>query len=165
MLTKIEHFEKIWKSESGFTQKIMNALSDASLTQSVSDGHRTIGRIAWHICQTIPEMMSRTGLNLEEIKSPVPTEAKVIQETYEQASKALLEQVKSGWTDETLQTEDDLYGEQWKKGSTLLILIQHEIHHRGQMTVLMRQAGIIVPDIYGPAKEGWSNYNAEPPEV
>jgi uncharacterized damage-inducible protein DinB len=165
MLTTIEIFEKQWQSESGFTQKIFNALTDDSLSQSINDGHRTIGRIAWHICQTIPEMMNNTGLKLQELKAPVPTDAKVIQETYEKAAKALSEQVKSDWTDETLQEEDDLYGEKWKKGATLLILIKHEIHHRGQITVLMRQAGLIVPDIYGPAKEGWSNYNAEPPVV
>ena len=31
-----------------------------------------------------------------------------------------------------------------------------EAHHRGQMTVLMRQAGLTVPGIYGPAQEEWA---------
>ncbi|MEA3297729.1 MAG: DinB family protein, partial [candidate division Zixibacteria bacterium] len=44
-------------------------------------------------------------------------------------------------------------------------LIQHQIHHRGQMTVLMRQAGIKVPSLYGPAKEDWAQMGLEPPEV
>jgi uncharacterized damage-inducible protein DinB len=29
----------------------------------------------------------------------------------------------------------------------------HQAHHRGQMTVLMRQAGLTVPGVYGPARE------------
>lgn len=29
----------------------------------------------------------------------------------------------------------------------------HEIHHRGQLTILMRQAGITVSGLYGPSKE------------
>jgi uncharacterized damage-inducible protein DinB len=38
----------------------------------------------------------------------------------------------------------------------------HQCHHRGQMTVLMRQAGQKVPGIYGPAKEEWSSMGMEP---
>jgi uncharacterized damage-inducible protein DinB len=42
--------------------------------------------------------------------------------------------------------------------------MKHEIHHRAQMTVLMRQAGLKVPGLYGPAKEEWSQYNMPPME-
>lgn len=40
-----------------------------------------------------------------------------------------------------------------------------ESHHRAQMTVLMRQAGLKVPGIRGPAKEDWSQFGAEPPQI
>lgn len=43
-----------------------------------------------------------------------------------------------------------MYGEIWARGLTLFYLITHQAHHRGQMTVLMRQAGLPVPGIYGP---------------
>ena len=43
---------------------------------------------------------------------------------------------------------------------TLFYLIAHQTHHRGQMTVLMRQAGLRVPGIYGPAKEEWAAFGA-----
>ena len=33
------------------------------------------------------------------------------------------------------------------------------------MTVLMRQAGLRVPGIYGPAREDWSGMGMEPPSV
>jgi len=39
----------------------------------------------------------------------------------------------------------------------------HELHHRGQLTVLMRQAGLVVPGIFGPAQEEWTRYGMEPP--
>jgi hypothetical protein len=47
-------------------------------------------------------------------------------------------------------------------GSLLLFLLQHQSHHRGQMTVLMRQAGLSVPGIYGPSKEEWARFGMEP---
>jgi uncharacterized damage-inducible protein DinB len=32
-------------------------------------------------------------------------------------------------------------------------LVRHLIHHRGQLIVLMREAGLIVPGVYGPSRE------------
>ena len=66
---------------------------------------------------------------------------------------------------ETLQVEDNMFGETWKRSYSLTVIVQHEIHHRGQMTVLMRQAGLKVPGVFGPSKEEWANYNAPIPEV
>jgi len=31
------------------------------------------------------------------------------------------------------------------------------------MTVLMRQAGLVVPGVYGPAREEWGQYNMPAP--
>ncbi len=33
------------------------------------------------------------------------------------------------------------------------------------MTVLMRQAGLTVPGIYGPSKEEWANLGMEAPKM
>jgi uncharacterized damage-inducible protein DinB len=49
-----------------------------------------------------------------------------------------------------------MYGETWKKGFTLYCMVSHQTHHRGQITVLMRQAGLKVHGVYGPAKEEWA---------
>ena len=79
--------------------------------------------------------------------------AAAIRDAYVQAAASLLEQVGLHWTDETLKVKDEMYGESWARGLTLQALVFHEIHHRGAMTVLMRQAGLVVPGIYGPNRE------------
>lgn len=167
MYRKIEDFIGAWETESGLTQKLLDALTDASLGQAVADGHRTLGRIAWHIVTTIPEMMAKTGLGLEAVKAdaPVPATAAAIREAYAAATAELLERVKAGWNDQTLAVEDEMYGEKWARGSSARVLIDHQTHHRGQMTVLMRQAGLGVPGVYGPAKEEWADFGAPAPEV
>jgi len=167
MFTKISDFAAYWKTLSGSTEKILEALSDQSLGQSVSDGHRNIGRIAWHIATTIPEMSGRTGLKIDGPKAdaPLPKTAKEIKDGYSAVAKSLLEQIEKDWSDETLQQEDDMYGESWKRGLTLRILGDHEVHHRGQLTVLIRQAGLKVPGVFGPSKEEWATYGAPPPEI
>ena len=62
MYHNLEEFLSHWAFESADTQKLMDALTDASLTQPMYPGGRTLGRLAWHIAQTIPEMMNKTGL-------------------------------------------------------------------------------------------------------
>ena len=58
-----------------------------------------------------------------------------------------------------------MYGEKWMRGVTLRVVTEHEVHHRGQMTILMRQAGLKVPGLFGPAKEEWSEFGMEEPEI
>lgn len=158
MFTKLSHFEHAWEFESEGTLKMLRALTDASLAQAVAPQERTLGRLAWHITTTLGEMMGRTGLEL-------PGTAAAIVAGYESASTSLLPAIRANWTDETLQQSDDMYGDTWKRGLTLTVLISHQTHHRGQMTVLMRQAGLRVPGIYGPAREDWAGMGLKPPAV
>lgn len=77
----------------------------------------------------------------------------------------MLKAIKEKWTDESLKELDDMYGEKWPRGLTLSILNKHQIHHRGQMTVLMRQAGLKVPGVYGPSRDEWSAMGMEAPSI
>ena len=167
MYTSLEAFLITWGYESASTQKLMDVLTDASLPQSVHEGGRTLGRLAWHIVQTIPEMMSKTALHVVGVDehAPAPSSAAAIASAYRAASASLVEQLRAHWTDATLLEQDNMYGEQWARGLTLSILVNHQTHHRGQMTVLMRQAGLTVPGVYGPAKEEWAQMGMEPPAV
>jgi uncharacterized damage-inducible protein DinB len=166
MFRKITDFEEAWKEESGNTEKIFGALTDEAAATAVSEGHRTLARMAWHIACTISEMMGQTGMKVSlNHEAPVPATVAEIQAAYKQAAAELIEQVKKNWDDESLLTEDEMYGMKWKRGLTLSILLKHEIHHRGQMTVLMRQAGLAVPGVYGPAKEEWAVIGGQPPAI
>ena len=166
MFRRVADFQKAWEQETSSTLKLLGALRDASLGQAVTKDDRTLGRLAWHLATTPAEMMERTGLTVggPPHDSPPPASAAAIVATYEAASKAVADGV-SRWTDATLEVEDDMYGQKWPRGSTLQALIVHQAHHRGQMTVLMRQAGLKVPGVYGPAREEWTAYGMQPPTV
>jgi uncharacterized damage-inducible protein DinB len=167
MIRTIQDFENIWSQELEATQKVFKHLTDKSLSQAVNSEGRTLGRLAWHLVVTIPEMMGRTGLQFSGVneKDPVPVSAKEIFKKYNDVAVALLELVKQKWNDATLEIEDDMYGQHWKRGASLMALILHQAHHRAQMTVLMRQAGLGVPGVYGPAKEEWAQWGMPAPEV
>jgi len=167
MFHTLKEFAHAWEPEIESTQKILKHLTNASLSQAVTADGRTLGRLAWHITTAIPEMMSRIGLRISEPdpESPVPATAKEIFHAYNTAAIGLLDQIKEHWTDESLKVFDDMYGEKWTRAATLRTLIYHQIHHRAQMTVLMRQAGLRVPGILGPAREDWAKMGMEPPAV
>lgn len=160
MFRRIDDFDAVWRNEREGTLKTLRALNDASLGQQVSSGGRTLGRIAWHIVVTLGEMGGASGLKVEapEEKAPQPATAAAIADAYHAASESLATTVKQTWSDSDLLVEIDMYGERWTRGKALWALVAHEIHHRAQMTVLMRQANLRVPGIYGPSKEEWVSY-------
>lgn len=167
MFLTIESFKKSVDVMAEGTSNILKALNDVSLKQKVTDGHRDIGRIAWHIIQSIPEMGNRTGLEVAGPgeKDTIPEKADQFVSEYAKAIKSLADDVISKWSDKDLMVEDDMYGQQWARGLTLKILMDHEVHHRGQMTVLMRQAGLKVPGVMGPSLEEWEKFGMENPEI
>jgi uncharacterized damage-inducible protein DinB len=160
MFRTIQDFLESWAFETEATLQLFEKLTDASLDQRVTAEGRSLGRIAWHIVQTLPEMGGRTGLTIAGPveTDPVPTNAMEIAGAFQEAAASLGEAVRSSWFDEDLETEDDMYGQMWTRTKTLTALVNHQNHHRGQMTVLMRQAGLVVPGVYGPAKEEWGAY-------
>ena len=159
MYRRIDDFVQEWALEAEATLRVLGALTDAALEQRVTPEGRSAGRLAWHVAQTIPEMMGTAGL--KGVEGPgehdaVPARAAEIADAYARAAESLGRAVQSQWSDDELGDEIPMYGEMWAKGLTLGILVKHQAHHRGQLTVLMRQAGLTVPGCYGPAREEWA---------
>ena len=162
MFRKIEDFKKAWAYEAEMTGKVLKALNDASLPQKVNDDGRSLGFLGWHLTLSLGEMPGLVGLKIDapENTAECPASSSVIAAAYEKAARSVSDEITKNWTDETLLEEDNMYGETWARGLTLFYLIAHQTHHRGQMTVLMRQAGLVVPGVYGPAKEEWAAMGA-----
>jgi uncharacterized damage-inducible protein DinB len=165
MFRRMDDFYAAYAQHVAGTLRLLGALTDESLAQSVGAGHRQLGHVAWHIVTAVPEMMKRTGLGVSAVgeHAPPPLTAAEIAAGYRAVTDEMLAGMKKGWTDSTLEQVDDMYGEQWPRGVTLAALMAHEAHHRGQLTVLMRQADLKVPGIFGPAKEEWAQYGMPAP--
>ena len=65
MFRTIAEFTSAWQGESASTLKVMQALTDGSLGQQVSPEGRSLGRLAWHIVQTLGEMGGHAGLTID----------------------------------------------------------------------------------------------------
>ena len=162
MYHTLKEFTDEYKMESQSTLKLLKLLTTESLYKTVDDKVRSIGRLSYHLAHTVSEMMEKTGLAIPfELKNPAQDDsvtAEQIAQAYEKAVATLFSENPSKWTDDTLKESRNMYGQDWSVATTLSILIKHEIHHRGQLTVLMRLAGLVVPGVYGPAAEEWAMY-------
>ncbi len=167
MIHTVQEFITLWAEESKKTSNSLHALTDASLSTPVSAEDRTLGRVAWHLAQSLGEIGLKAGLVVEAPgqDAAVPASATEIAHTYDRAAHSLADAVRFAWSDETLKVEDEMYGEKWTRGETLRNLILHEVHHRGQMSVLIRQAGLKVPGVYGPTREQWAEFGMAKPAV
>lgn len=157
MYHSINEFVQDWEQERALTVKVLEALSDDSLGQAVSDAQkRTLGELGWHLVGALPIMLGAAGLQIDgpEFKRPTPTRAAEIVDAYRQMSDAVAVALKEQWSDEKLAENILLFGHiDTTYAGVLQTVVRHQIHHRGQMTILMRQAGVVPPGVYGPNEE------------
>jgi uncharacterized damage-inducible protein DinB len=158
MYTAISHFINEWNQEAASTQKVLDTLTDESLQQRVSPEDRTLGEIAWHIVASTPGMLMEFGVTVKNSlnEADLPSSAREIAETFRSVSAETSEAISEQWNDQSLSETKNVFGMDLPRAVMLNMLNKHIIHHRGQMTVLMRQAGLKVPGVYGPSREEWS---------
>ncbi|GJQ63403.1 MAG: hypothetical protein SCALA702_24560 [Melioribacteraceae bacterium] len=166
MYCNLESFLNDWEKESDLTIKMFESLTDESLNQAPYENVRTLARLAWHITHTITEMPHKAGLFDEEFagEDDLPATVSDLVAKFKEFSAKLIHSLKTKWADASLDEKLTIYGQSWTKGQLLEVLTKHMIHHRGQMTVIMRLLGLKVPGIYGPAKEEWKMFGMDTKE-
>lgn len=168
MFRKLDDFYKQHEIQVKSVLENLGELTADSLEETSHEGGRTIRQLVWHLVRTVSEMMSRTGLEMDEavLKDPAPASPQELAASYEAAHRALIALIKEKWDDSTLELTDEMYGMTWSRGLTLAVLLKHEAHHHGQLTVLMRIAALPVHGPTGPSKEEWAKFGMEqPPEM
>jgi uncharacterized damage-inducible protein DinB len=162
MFTSVNDFLNEWKQEAAVTQKVLDVLTDESLKQEISPGLNSIGSLAWHITGSASFFPSQVGVTFEtpNLQKEAPKSAAEISETYKTVSQRLIQAFSEQVTDEKMNKMVNLFGMEMPFQAVFRLLIQHQAHHRGQLTVLMRQADLKVPGVYGPSKEEWEAMNS-----
>lgn len=164
MFNTIHDFETIWKEETESTLRIFNLLNDKNFHQKPHPDVRDAATLSGHIVHTIGEMITRTGMMIDGYHEDAQTPWTVAElvENYKQQSSAVLRQIISEWDDKALSDEVPMYGEIWTKSKILQVLVMHQVHHRGQLTIVMRLMGNPVKGVFGPAREEWTAFGMTP---
>jgi uncharacterized damage-inducible protein DinB len=156
MYRTVQDFLSDWSHSVQGTQKVLQSLTDEKLDQAITEGHSTLGWLGWHLANCQVFFMSQIGLQVDPPGDPqqVPTKASEIVNAYSKISEDVKREVEQKLTDDKMVESVETFAGMMPRGAMLRTFIDHQTHHRGQMTVLLRQAGLHVPGVLGPTKEG-----------
>ncbi|MDN4608509.1 DinB family protein [Sporosarcina highlanderae] len=154
MYRKVEDFNEDWNASASGTLNVIKAITNEKLDQAIVEGHSTLGWLAWHLVGSAGFFGGLSGLEVEvpAHKEPVPTDVTAIVGAYEKVMESM-EKAVANLTDDSLTEKVPAFGTEISRGKLLRTFIDHQTHHRGQMTVLLRQSGLTVPGVMGPTKE------------
>jgi uncharacterized damage-inducible protein DinB len=142
MYKTIAEFVEDWTKESAISLKVQRALTGPSLQHKSDPEGNTLGKIACHMVV----MIGMTGSVVRlEIFAPArgtepPSSANSIADAYQTSAQSMTEQASTKLKDGQFVSEVSYFGRTLPMAAVLTSLIPHQIHHRGQMTILMRQA-------------------------
>ncbi|MBX7153978.1 MAG: DinB family protein [Candidatus Kapaibacterium sp.] len=154
MYSSVSDFLAQYGYESQATAKLIAAISDTNFNNEPSPKVRSTGRMAWHIARAIGGIASGLNIGLEYLPAEkAPTSAADALTIYKSASSDFIEKVKANVTDDMLQNEVTIFGMQMTVAGILYMILAHEIHHRGELVVVMRWVGDTPVGIMGPTSE------------
>lgn len=155
MFSNAQQFIGEYTYESGITKSLFANLTDESLSQPQADGLYNLGQIAWHISSSRCYLLGQTGFDMPDqgFGFPMNLNAEMIRNNYDMLLERIMEQA-GNKSEEDLNVVYRFFDKMdVSLGQMMRMVISHEIHHRGQLSVLMRQAGLGIPGIYGPNAE------------
>lgn len=154
MYRQVDDFLSEWAASAHGTIQVLKAVTDEKLEQSIVEDHSTLGWLGWHLVGAAGYFSYLAGLQVPMIRQedPIPSKVAEIVAAYEKVANDVKEEA-AKLSNEDLLEEVKGFNGPVKRGALLRVLIDHQTHHRGQMTVLLRQAGLPVPGVLGPTKE------------
>lgn len=144
------------------TQRVLDNLSDAHLDWRPHAKSMTMGELAAHVVElhnwvakAIAKDIFDFHVDYVPFKVSTVEELKtVLREGHAANVKAIEEMADENWfTEWSLQAGDHVIAKMPRAGAMRFIVVNHLIHHRGQLTVYMRMLDIPVPGIYGPSAD------------
>ena len=148
--------------EMAVTRKVLERVPEDKFGWAPHEKSMTLGRLAGHIADIpswVSETMTRDTVDMSGDYTPyVPTSrAEVLQrfDSLVAAARPLLDGATDGqymamWS---LTSRDQELFSAPKAVVLRSFVLNHLVHHRGQMTVYLRLTGVPVPSIYGPSAD------------
>ena len=149
----VNDFITDWSVAAEGTLRVLQSLTDEKLDQAIVEEHSTLGWLGWHLATSPAFFAGLVGLNVKNAEKKEQVKVIDIVEAYKNIVEAVKNEAEYNLTDEKMVEKIESFAGETTRGTLLRKLIDHQTHHRGQMTVLLRQAGLSVPGVMGPTKE------------
>lgn len=157
-LNELDRFRSVWDLEAGFTTKLLESLPTDQYDFRPDAGGRSIGEMAWHLAEIegyISYGITKGAVTFQEAPPNLkrPREVKPLAPGYRKVHEEAVARLASlteadldrqvAFADRKMPLRDILWG----------AIVMHEIHHRGQLSLMCRLAGGTPAAIYGPNRE------------
>lgn len=146
------------------TRRLLERIPDEHLGWKPHEKSFSLGELGIHIANLVQwqvRVASDEGFDLiqgQQWRSKAPETAQQIVERFD-ANREALKSIVDGLTDAalhetwTLRRGDHVVSRMPRAIALRTVCISHLIHHRGQMTVYLRQLDVPLPGMYGPTAD------------
>jgi uncharacterized damage-inducible protein DinB len=149
------------EQEAMTTRRVLERVPDAQLSWRPHEKARTLGELALHVAGTpgaVATLAARSEIQAPTFTDPSPNSASELIPALDE-SIATAKRVLGQMDDATLRA-------QWRMmrdGREIMsipriallrsVMLNHWYHHRGQLSVYLRELGVAIPSIYGPSAD------------
>jgi len=168
----IESLLKELEQEAQTTRRVLERVPEDRLAWKPHDKSMSLGQLALHVATTpggVAEMCQQSPFQIPPFTQPSATSAAELMRALDE-SVAKARQILQGMDDAALRktwrvVDGDREVMAMPTGAVLrTIMLNHWYHHRGQLSVYLRQVGALVPSIYGPSADE-NPFAAQPTSV
>jgi uncharacterized damage-inducible protein DinB len=144
----------VWERENETTLAVFAAVPEGKNEQTVvPDKGWTLAGLVWHICISERWFCADIMGAKPDGENPLhidkwPESVAEMTAAFQKSHASLVTAVSSkdeAWIDDGV----DFYGNSWTRLDLLHLMLRHEAHHRGQLSMLMMVASGQPPTIYG----------------
>jgi uncharacterized damage-inducible protein DinB len=150
------------EQEAQTTRRVLGRVPDNQLTWRPHEKARTLGELALHVAIVpggVAELVaSPSPAQAPQFVDPTPKSASELLPALDQ-SIAKAKNVLGGMNDAALMAtwrmmrgDRELFAAP-RAAVLRSVMLNHWYHHRGQLTVYLRQLGVPIPSIYGPSAD------------
>jgi uncharacterized damage-inducible protein DinB len=153
MYRSIDEFCADFAEDMAEMGKNFAALTDAALDTRARDGHFSLRELAAHIVNAWPGVLAQAGKPWQFELLADTADAATIFAAFNRLKDGLPVELRAHWRDEELLATINMWGMDWTHAKLLHEMHKHTLHHHGQMTVLLRLAGLPVHGLFGPSAD------------
>ena len=155
---EFETFLRIWEAEAEKTVRVLRALPRDKYDFRPDAGGRSLGELSWHLAEG--DGYNAYGIELGGFAPDMrlagmerPRQVEALAPGYERIHQEAVARVRKLAPDKLDRTIRYFSGDEMTGGEILWAGIFHNIHHRGQLSLMCRLAGGVSPGIFGPNRE------------
>jgi len=157
----IENLVQELDQEASTTRRVLERVPEGQLGWKPHTKSMSLGQLAMHVAMVpgaIAEISQQVPFQVGDFTPPTPSSTAEVMSAFDASvakAKAILRRMDDaalGKTWRAMQGDRELMA--MPVGAVLrTIMLNHWYHHRGQLSVYLRQVGAQVPSIYGPSAD------------